>query len=104
MEVSSYQLEIPNKYFSPSVSRIHVVSQAFIIVLLQPTFLTLLNFQVSVILNLTPDHLERHKSMKNYSSVKCRIFSHMSDRKMAILPMGMTSNSNSFWLGYYKNM
>ncbi|XP_057783708.1 uncharacterized protein LOC131001353 [Salvia miltiorrhiza] len=61
VEVSSYQLEIPNKFFCPSVS---------------------------VILNLTPDHLERHKSMRNYSTIKCRVFSRMSGRKMAILPMG----------------
>ncbi|KAH6826090.1 hypothetical protein C2S53_001527 [Perilla frutescens var. hirtella] len=84
VEVSSYQLEIPNKYFFPSVA---------------------------VILNLTPDHLERHKSMRNYSTIKCRVFSHMSGRKMAILPMGnpyitdaIACHANecmSAWIGAY---
>ncbi|XP_057500189.1 uncharacterized protein LOC130784360 [Actinidia eriantha] len=61
VEVSSYQLEIPHKYFRPSVA---------------------------VILNLTPDHLERHKTMENYALTKCRIFSRMSNSKMAVLPPG----------------
>ncbi|KAG6427046.1 hypothetical protein SASPL_111285 [Salvia splendens] len=84
VEVSSYQLEIPNKFFSPSVS---------------------------VILNLTPDHLERHKSMTNYSMIKCRVLSHMSGRKIAILPMGnpyitdaIASHGNEYmfaWIGAY---
>ncbi|KAG6429002.1 hypothetical protein SASPL_107041 [Salvia splendens] len=84
VEVSSYQLEIPNKFFLPSVS---------------------------VILNLTPDHLERHKSMTNYSTIKCRVLSHMSGRKIAILPMGnpyitdaIASHGNECmfaWIGAY---
>ncbi|XP_019243025.1 PREDICTED: uncharacterized protein LOC109223247 isoform X1 [Nicotiana attenuata] len=61
VEVSSYQLEIPPKYFCPSVA---------------------------VILNLTPDHLERHQTMRNYAATKCRIFSHMRDQKIGILPVG----------------
>ncbi|KAK6149190.1 hypothetical protein DH2020_016715 [Rehmannia glutinosa] len=35
VEVSSYQLEIPNKRFSPSVSRAHLVSQTFILIILE---------------------------------------------------------------------
>ncbi|XP_049934176.1 uncharacterized protein LOC116255802 isoform X2 [Nymphaea colorata] len=59
VEVSSYQLEIPNKYLHPSVA---------------------------VILNLTPDHLERHKTMWNYAYTKCRLFCHMTDCDLAVLP------------------
>ncbi|KAL3533867.1 hypothetical protein ACH5RR_007388 [Cinchona calisaya] len=61
VEVSSYQLEIPNKYFHPSVS---------------------------MILNLTPDHLERHKTMRNYAMTKCRLLSNMNGHKIGILPLG----------------
>ncbi|KAF9596003.1 hypothetical protein IFM89_006930 [Coptis chinensis] len=62
VEVSSYQMEMPNKYFYPSVA---------------------------VVLNLTPDHLERHETMMNYAAAKCRVFSHMNYSKLAILPIGM---------------
>ncbi|XP_058071555.1 uncharacterized protein LOC131220745 isoform X2 [Magnolia sinica] len=61
VEVSSYQMEIPNKCFCPSVA---------------------------VVLNLTPDHLERHKTMHNYALMKCHLFSHMKDSKLAVLPAG----------------
>jgi len=45
-EVSSFQLETINR-FRPSIA---------------------------AILNLTPDHMDRHKTMKNYAAVKARIF------------------------------
>lgn len=61
VEVSSYQMEIPHKYFSPSVS---------------------------VILNLTPDHLGRHKTMKNYAETKCRIVSNMANTKLGLFCFG----------------
>lgn len=59
VEVSSYQLEIPNRHFQPSVA---------------------------VVLNLTPDHLERHKTMSNYAMMKCRVFSHMDSSHLAVIP------------------
>ncbi|XP_059427972.1 uncharacterized protein LOC132161797 isoform X1 [Corylus avellana] len=61
VEVSSYQMEIPNKYFCPSVS---------------------------VVLNLAPDHLERHKTMQNYAGTKCRLVSHMTNTKLGLLCFG----------------
>lgn len=50
-----------------------------------------------MILNLTPDHLERHKTMENYALTKCRILSHMSGRKMGVLPLGETADFDPNW-------
>eukprot|EP01018_Ginkgo_biloba_P032909 Gb_35635 [translate_table: standard] len=61
VEVSSYQMEIPNRHFRPSVA---------------------------VVLNLTPDHLERHKTIWNYAMMKCRVFSHMDSSHLAVIPSG----------------
>lgn len=82
VEVSSYQMEISNKYFSPSAA---------------------------VLLNLTPDHLERHKTMQNYAAMKCNLFSHMKHEKLALLPIGNpyvnkafsnhASGCNIAWIG-----
>ncbi|XP_010257350.1 PREDICTED: uncharacterized protein LOC104597480 isoform X2 [Nelumbo nucifera] len=82
VEVSSYQMEIPHKHFCPSVA---------------------------VLLNLTPDHLERHKTMRNYAMTKCRLFSHMNGSKLAVLPIGNqhlnealkdhVSKCNVVWIG-----
>ncbi|XP_048426410.1 UDP-N-acetylmuramoylalanine--D-glutamate ligase isoform X1 [Pyrus x bretschneideri] len=61
VEVSSYQMEIPSKYFCPSVA---------------------------VVLNLTPDHLERHGTMRDYAQTKCRLFFHMTGAKLGLLCFG----------------
>ncbi len=58
VEVSSYQLELPGD-FAP---------------------------EVSVILNLTPDHLARHGDMDGYASAKAKIFANASGHHVTVLP------------------
>jgi UDP-N-acetylmuramoylalanine--D-glutamate ligase len=60
VEVSSYQMELPGR-FRP---------------------------RAAVILNLTPDHLERHGTMDNYGAHKCRMFAHMGPDDVAAVPAG----------------
>ena len=60
VEVSSYQLELPGT-FHPDVG---------------------------VILNLTPDHLARHRTMEAYGAAKARLFERMDDQQWAFLPPG----------------
>ena len=42
--------------------------------------------EVAVLLNLTPDHLDRHGSYDAYVQAKRRIFAHQDAHKIAILP------------------
>jgi UDP-N-acetylmuramoylalanine--D-glutamate ligase len=60
VEVSSYMMELPGA-FRP---------------------------RAAVVLNLTPDHLERHGSMDSYGAHKCRIFARMGPDDVAIVPAG----------------
>lgn len=60
VEVSSYQMELPGR-FRP---------------------------RAAAILNLTPDHLERHGTMENYGAHKCRMFARMGPDDAAIVPAG----------------
>ncbi len=60
VEVSSYQMELPGT-FRP---------------------------RAAVILNLTPDHLERHGTMENYGAHKARLFARMGPDDAAIVPAG----------------
>lgn len=60
VEVSSYQMEFPGA-FRP---------------------------RAAAILNLTPDHLERHGNLDNYAAHKCRMFARMGPEDAAILPVG----------------
>eukprot|EP00249_Psilotum_nudum_P008341 c21207_g1_i5 orf=257-1927(+) len=59
VEVSSYQMEIRGQFFLPSVA---------------------------VVLNFTPDHLDRHRTLRNYGESKCRLFSHMKPSDLAVIP------------------
>lgn len=60
VEVSSYQMELPGE--------VHPRGAA--------------------ILNLTPDHLERHGDMDNYGAHKCRLFARMGPADAQVLPAG----------------
>lgn len=41
--------------------------------------------KVSAILNITPDHLNRHKTMENYIDIKCKVFANQSNSDYTIL-------------------
>ena len=43
------------------------------------------NSKTSTIINITPDHLNRHKTMENYAEIKSRIFKNQSNDDFAII-------------------
>lgn len=43
------------------------------------------HFNVSILLNITPDHLERHQTMENYTNAKCNIFNQQDQNDCAII-------------------
>ena len=51
----------------------------------QLEFIDRLRVQVAILLNLTPDHLDRHGSLENYLAVKVRIFENQTAMDLAIL-------------------
>ncbi|MEH6545991.1 MAG: UDP-N-acetylmuramoyl-L-alanine--D-glutamate ligase [Sneathiella sp.] len=40
---------------------------------------------IAILLNITPDHLDRHGDMAGYAAVKCRIFQNQSEAGVAIV-------------------
>jgi UDP-N-acetylmuramoylalanine--D-glutamate ligase len=44
--------------------------------------------RIAVLLNLTPDHLDRHASVDEYEAAKLRIFENQSEDDVAIVPRG----------------
>jgi len=51
----------------------------------QLEFIEKLRLQVAILLNITPDHLDRHGSLENYLAAKVRIFENQTASDLAIL-------------------
>jgi UDP-N-acetylmuramoylalanine--D-glutamate ligase len=41
--------------------------------------------QVAVVLNITPDHLDRHRTLEGYTAAKARIFENQTEKDFAVL-------------------
>jgi len=51
----------------------------------QLEFIHKLRVQIGILLNLTPDHLDRHGTLEEYLKVKARIFENQTEMDLAIL-------------------
>ncbi len=67
--------------------------------------------QVGVLLNLTPDHLDRHASFGEYATAKMRLFENQLDRDVAVLNADdpevtkrMPSGPHIFWFSRRKRV
>ncbi len=45
--------------------------------------------EAAVLLNIAPDHLDRHGTIERYLAAKLKVFARQSDRDLAVLPAGM---------------
>ena len=46
--------------------------------------------EVAVLLNVTPDHLDRHGTLEAYRDAKLRVFAHQQAADVAVLPAALT--------------
>ncbi len=67
--------------------------------------------EIGVLLNLTPDHLDRHGSMEAYAQAKMRMFENQLDRDVALLNADdieitrrMPSRPHIFWFSRQKRV
>jgi UDP-N-acetylmuramoylalanine--D-glutamate ligase len=67
--------------------------------------------EIGVLLNLTPDHLDRHSSMEAYALAKMRMFENQLDRDVALLNADdievtrrMPSRPHVFWFSRQKRV
>ena len=67
--------------------------------------------EIGVLLNLTPDHLDRHASFEEYAAAKMRLFENQLDRDCAILNADdpevtrrMPSKQQVFWFSRQKRV
>ena len=67
--------------------------------------------EIGVLLNLTPDHLDRHASFEEYATAKMRLFENQLERDFAVLNADdpevtkrMPSRSHVFWFSRQKRV
>ncbi|HXW61407.1 MAG TPA: UDP-N-acetylmuramoyl-L-alanine--D-glutamate ligase [Candidatus Acidoferrales bacterium] len=67
--------------------------------------------EIGVLLNLTPDHLDRHASFEEYAAAKTRLFANQLDRDSAVLNADdpevtkrMPSGQQVFWFSRQKRV
>jgi UDP-N-acetylmuramoylalanine--D-glutamate ligase len=68
--------------------------------------------KVAVVLNVTPDHLDRHRTLENYVDAKARIFENQSDDDFAVLNaddptcalMAERTKAQVFWFSRQKEV
>ncbi len=61
---------------------------------------------IACLINLSPDHLDRHKDMTTYSNIKKLIFLNQNKKDFAIVPAGLNveTNANIFHFGTKKRV
>lgn len=61
----------------------------------QLDLLDMTKFNIALLLNITPDHLDRHGNMENYTHSKYKIFNNQSDADFAIISSELKQLPNS---------
>lgn len=72
---------------NPFINAVYDDIDVFVLELSSYQLETISSFKphIAIISNLTPDHLERHKSMENYLSIKTNIYRNMGNNDFLIL-------------------
>jgi UDP-N-acetylmuramoylalanine--D-glutamate ligase len=89
LQVAGFSTMVAGNIGTPLISRVALTSEG------TTTVVELSSFQlelvetfhpdIAVLLNLTPDHLDRHKTMQAYASAKARIFEKQTESDFAVL-------------------
>ncbi len=89
LEVAGFSTLVAGNIGTPLISRVNLTTETTVTVAELSSFqlelVETFNPDIAVLLNLTPDHLDRHKTMDAYASAKARIFENQTESDFAVL-------------------
>jgi UDP-N-acetylmuramoylalanine--D-glutamate ligase len=89
METAGLPVQVAGNIGTPLISRVDVSSDAGFTVVEASSFqlesISAFRPDIAVLLNLTPDHLDRHGSFEQYGRAKARMFKNQTESDAAIL-------------------
>jgi len=89
LETAALPVQVAGNIGTPLISRVDVSSDAGFTVVEASSFqleaIVAFRPDVAVLLNLAPDHLDRHASLEEYARAKVRIFENQTEQDAAVL-------------------
>jgi UDP-N-acetylmuramoylalanine--D-glutamate ligase len=89
LETAGLPVQVAGNIGTPLISRVDVSSDAGFTVMEASSFqlesISAFRPDIAVLLNLTPDHLDRHGSFEEYGRAKARMFENQTENDFAVL-------------------
>src|SRR5580704_1566444 len=89
LETAGFPVQVAGNIGTPLISRVDISSDASFTVVEASSFqlesISAFRPDIAVLLNITPDHLDRHGSIEAYGSAKARMFENQTAEDAAIL-------------------
>ena len=115
LETSGFPVQVAGNIGTPLISRVDISSDTSFTVVEASSFqlesISALRPDISVLLNLTPDHLDRHGSIEAYAAAKARIFENQTEEDAAVInaedavaPQYAPAGARVFWFSRVKRV
>jgi UDP-N-acetylmuramoylalanine--D-glutamate ligase len=115
LEAAGLPVQVAGNIGTPLISRVDISSDASFTVVeassFQLEFISMFRPNIAVLLNITPDHLDRHGSIEPYAAAKARMFENQLPEDFAVInaddavaPRHAPTGPRIFWFSREKRV
>jgi UDP-N-acetylmuramoylalanine--D-glutamate ligase len=115
LEAAGFPVQVAGNIGTPLISRVDISSDASFTVVEASSFqlesISAFRPDIGVLLNITPDHLDRHGSIEAYGSAKARLFENQTAEDAAVInaddavaPQYAPTGPRMFWFSREKRV
>ncbi len=115
LETAGFPVQVAGNIGTPLISRVDISSDASFTVMEASSFqlesISAFRPDIAVLLNITPDHLDRHGSMEGYGAAKARMFENQTAENAAVInaddavaPQCAPAEPRVFWFSREKRV